>query len=100
MSSDIDFNERQLCPDDACIGVIGANGRCNECGRVASAPARAPAPESESESDSDSESETETETDSESDSDDRVLCPDESCVGLIGPDGRCKVCGTAAPASS
>jgi hypothetical protein len=27
----------------------------------------------------------------------RQLCPDGSCVGLIGPDGTCKVCGRAAP---
>ena len=26
----------------------------------------------------------------------RRLCPDGSCVGLIGPDGRCRVCGSAA----
>ena len=25
--------------------------------------------------------------------DDRELCPDGACTGLIGPDGRCKVCG-------
>jgi hypothetical protein len=23
----------------------------------------------------------------------RVLCPDESCIGVIGPDRKCKVCG-------
>jgi hypothetical protein len=23
----------------------------------------------------------------------RRLCPDGSCVGVIGPEGRCKVCG-------
>ena len=23
----------------------------------------------------------------------RKLCPDGSCVGVIGPDGICKVCG-------
>ena len=23
----------------------------------------------------------------------RVLCRDESCIGVIGPDGRCKECG-------
>jgi hypothetical protein len=28
--------------------------------------------------------------------DDRRLCPDGSCIGLIGDDGRCKVCGLAA----
>jgi len=25
--------------------------------------------------------------------DDRRLCPDGACVGVIGDDGRCKVCG-------
>lgn len=25
--------------------------------------------------------------------DDRRLCSDESCIGVIGPDGRCKECG-------
>ena len=23
----------------------------------------------------------------------RILCRDESCIGVIGPDGRCKECG-------
>ena len=23
----------------------------------------------------------------------RVLCRDESCIGTIGPDGKCKECG-------
>ena len=23
----------------------------------------------------------------------RTLCSDESCIGVIGPDGRCKECG-------
>jgi len=22
----------------------------------------------------------------------RTLCPDGACVGVIGPDGRCKIC--------
>ncbi len=24
---------------------------------------------------------------------DRVLCSDDTCIGLVGTDGRCKVCG-------
>ena len=24
---------------------------------------------------------------------DRVLCSDGACIGIIGPDGKCKVCG-------
>ena len=23
----------------------------------------------------------------------RTLCSDENCIGVIGPDGRCKECG-------
>src|SRR5512142_3159570 len=26
----------------------------------------------------------------------RILCPDGACIGVIGPDGRCKVCGAFA----
>ena len=27
----------------------------------------------------------------------RILCPDGSCNGLVGPDGQCKVCGMLVP---
>jgi len=30
-----DWDQRQLCPDGACIGVIGPSGTCTVCGRVA-----------------------------------------------------------------
>jgi hypothetical protein len=26
----------------------------------------------------------------------RALCPDGACVGVLGPHGRCKVCGQVA----
>ena len=29
----VDFSERILCGDGNCIGVIGPDGRCKECGR-------------------------------------------------------------------
>lgn len=29
----VDFSERILCSDGACIGVIGENGVCKECGK-------------------------------------------------------------------
>jgi len=32
---DGDGGERVLCPDGACIGIIGPDGRCTECGRAA-----------------------------------------------------------------
>ena len=28
-----DFDSRKLCSDGTCIGVIGADGRCKECGK-------------------------------------------------------------------
>jgi hypothetical protein len=30
-----DWNRRELCPDGACIGVIGDDGLCKTCGRAA-----------------------------------------------------------------
>ncbi len=29
----IDFTSRKLCSDGTCIGVIGPDGRCKECGK-------------------------------------------------------------------
>ncbi|HLU68497.1 MAG TPA: hypothetical protein VKZ63_19565 [Kofleriaceae bacterium] len=95
---------RELCPDGACIGVLGEDDRCKVCGAqgapragagaaagadaapdadppVAPAGAAAAAAASSGEPDVDDE--------------DRELCPDGACIGLIGPDGRCKECGTA-----
>ena len=30
----IDFESRLLCSDGTCIGVIGPDGRCKECGKA------------------------------------------------------------------
>ena len=82
------FDDRELCPDELCVGVIGDDGRCGECGRgpaAALAAAVAAAPAS-----------TEASSTSEDDFENRRLCGDEMCVGLIGPDGVCKECGRRA----
>jgi len=31
--TDIEWEQRTLCMDESCIGVIGPDGRCKECGR-------------------------------------------------------------------
>ncbi len=31
--SDEEWSQRKMCSDGACIGVIGPDGRCKECGR-------------------------------------------------------------------
>ena len=30
-----DGEERRLCPDGACTGLLGSDGKCKECGRLA-----------------------------------------------------------------
>jgi len=32
---DSTFDDRQLCPDGACTGLLGTDGKCKECGRSA-----------------------------------------------------------------
>jgi hypothetical protein len=111
---DIDryWENRVLCSDESCIGVIGSNGRCKECGRSfeGKLPAdfnaddsdavpedkdtAAPDTTSEYTSDSDQGMETQVTDDEWSQ---RTLCSDESCIGVIGPDGRCKECGKPYP---
>jgi len=107
--SDIDWENRILCRDGNCIGVVGTNGRCGECGLIYDA---------NQESDADFETDTiaPVETDDtaydddiaderdecesiddafipDSDWENRTLCSDGNCIGTIGSDGRCRECG-------
>ena len=60
--------DRALCPDGNCIGVLGPDNRCKECGAVAeNTPTR-----------------------------DRYLCEDDACIGYLDANGQCKVCGKVA----
>lgn len=91
-----DPNQRRLCPDGACVGVIGEDGKCKICGTVDPAgppvaslnttppmaeepepePSASPAPREEGDFDPN-----------------RRLCADESCIGVLDEQGRCKICG-------
>ncbi len=97
------WEERILCGDESCIGVIGPDGRCKECGRPYEGPLPLPSesrPAAQPSDDYDAPMDTQVDED-ESDlsgaGDEewqtRKLCRDESCIGVIGPDGRCKECG-------
>lgn len=110
---DLEWENRVLCSDESCIGTIGPDGRCKECGRpyegvlpgrIESSPPHDAAAGSDREADASGESPAAapanddlTQEDSIPVLDDewerRTLCPDESCIGVIGPDGRCKECG-------
>ncbi len=109
---EIDWENRRLCSDPACIGVIGPDGRCRECGKpyqgeadeAASAETETAAPEVPEVFESEPagnpvDDETDGENDSAIDDEEwknRRLCSDPACIGVIGPDGRCKECGRQA----
>lgn len=137
-----EWDQRQLCPDGACIGVIGPDGTCKVCGHAApnwgDERTRGLL---EAEEDGDEEADDDLADGDEGDADDedgdegedegdgdegedegnkdgdddelaaaperaattsrggwtaRQLCPDGACIGVIGADGRCKVCGRPA----
>ena len=105
--SELYWENRKLCSDPACIGVIGSDGNCKECGKPYEGEAFEDSPFAEPESDFETDEiveeqteayeETETVDDDQSISDDewenRKLCGDPACIGVIGPDGQCKECG-------
>jgi hypothetical protein len=96
-----EWDERQVCPDGACVGVIAADGRCKVCGKLApsegGAYREAPATMATADDDARPIAESAAEpTESDGEWGDRKLCSDGACVGVIGSDGRCKQCGKAA----
>jgi len=102
-AGELDLEGRRLCPDGACVGVIGADGRCRVCGRrddgaqqgVATAWDEEDA-DADAEADADADADADAHANAEDADEERRLCPDEGCVGLVGEDGRCKICGLSA----
>jgi len=111
--SENEWDQRILCVDGNCIGIIGADGRCKLCGRPYDGELPMPGADNDAEENDDGEKhasvdqqvvqdEAQTADDSatgSATSDDadawehRTLCIDESCIGVVGLDGRCKECG-------
>jgi hypothetical protein len=104
------WTERRLCENGACIGVIGSDGHCKVCGTLDAGGPEVVQSDDDDElaaddeagssvDDDDDDAEDDDEDDEDSDEDEeRTLCPDGACVGVIGADGRCKVCGREAQA--
>lgn len=90
--NDLDLDERQLCPDGGCTGVIGDDGRCKECGAVAD-PSVASASGNGSANGNGSGNGGEAAAAGDDDIASRRLCSDGNCLGVLGADSRCKVCG-------
>ena len=159
-SSNSEWEQRRLCSDGNCIGIIGTNGRCKVCGlpddpKAASAVAdsggaddgvkdvydvppvvaedasdASPVAEEDAyqddepvaeedayqddepvaEEDAYQDDEPVAEEDAYQDDEpviavefaddsweERTLCVDESCIGVVGDDGRCNACGKPCP---
>jgi hypothetical protein len=100
----MEWKQRVLCSDGNCIGVIGSDGHCKECGKEYEGSLAAedlslneessPAQNSLEKEDP-SPDDMPHEAAEQDDWQHRVLCSDGNCIGVIGPDGRCKECGKA-----
>jgi hypothetical protein len=91
-----EWDERALCPDGACVGVVGRDGLCKVCGRAVptdyrSGPVVKLEPEVVAEPAPKPDEEIEDYEWSR-----RKLCADDTCLGVLGPNGKCKVCGRSA----
>jgi hypothetical protein len=102
IQDDDGWENRILCSDESCIGVIGPDGRCKECGKPykePQSPDEQPRPpqtqtvRGESAAAHDPERPEKPAEVQPDDWENRTLCSDEGCIGVIGPDGRCKECG-------
>lgn len=90
-----DWEKRILCSDESCIGTIGPDGKCKECGK----PYEGVLPEGHGAPIPQPEAVVETKPvlpeapEADDDWDKRILCGDGACIGVIGQDGKCKECG-------
>lgn len=116
---DQEWEHRVLCSDESCIGTIGADGCCRECGRAyegllpddfhdAQATPESPSiieAQADTLDKSDSDDATTEAVDEDADPDDawarRILCIDENCIGVVDElTGCCKECGKPYPKGS
>ena len=92
-----DPTRRRLCADGSCVGVLGDDGLCRVCGRTeAQAAAGDDAPGAEPDAASAGAATTEGGSGGGGFDAKRRLCDDGTCVGVVGDDGTCRVCGRRA----
>lgn len=88
-----DWEKRILCSDEACIGTIGTDGKCKECGKIYEGKLPEGHGTRSNEPIAVPEQTATSLADEDNDWDKRILCSDGACIGVIGPDGKCKECG-------
>src|SRR3978361_802570 len=96
MTDETEFDPatRRLCPDGSCVGILGRDGQCSECGRAGD-PQGGEAGLALAEDALEGVMPAATSV-SEGFDPGRKLCDDGACVGVVGDDGKCSVCGRAA----
>lgn len=105
-----EWEERTLCPDDSCIGVLGPDGRCCLCGlrgdlsrpRHVGTPSSQPPLEVEPESSAVATTAASADDRAAEAADDeafgqRELCSNDSCIGVLSAAGVCPLCGSHRP---
>jgi hypothetical protein len=93
-----DPTARRLCADGACVGVLGDDGRCRVCGRTEAQAAAGDDVAAMNDPSDDAPASAEVGAGAIDGGFDpnRRLCDDGSCVGVLGDDGACRVCGRRA----
>jgi hypothetical protein len=96
--SAFDPASRRLCPDGSCIGLIGPDGRCKECGRSSDGKPAALVgkPADDRTEDSDTREAASEPAEAGAFDPNRKLCPDGNCTGVLRADGTCSECGQRA----
>jgi hypothetical protein len=101
------LEDRILCPDGACIGLIGSDGRCKVCGKLYEGDEplvneniveNADQPDLPDDigpmnSEIQALKKELDEQDSQENELERFCCSDDTCIGIIGKDGKCGTCG-------
>lgn len=90
-----DWERRLVCANGNCVGVVGGDGRCNRCGLEVVSPSPAIARSAESAPEPPVAARAVAADDGERDDpwSRRRLCSNGACLGVIGEDERCTVCG-------
>ncbi len=92
-----DPQARRLCADGSCIGVIGPDGHCKVCGRTDDGrPQESFGAAALDDDEAGEEEAVAPPEDGGAFDPGRKLCVEGSCIGVIGPDGHCGVCGRSA----
>jgi hypothetical protein len=98
-----EWEQRALCPDESCLGVLGTDGRCRLCGLrgdLSQPPEPGMQPVAQNDAEPPAQDQAAASQSSPSDArsgedfDERALCDRDDCIGILGPDGACKECGS------